>query len=220
MKNVTKQICVIGLGQFGSELALSAARNCEVLAIDKDQERVDSIADEVDRALIADAKDLTVIRSLVSPDIDAAVVSLGESVEASILCTLHLHKIGVKRIYAKAVSEEHAEVLTAVGATDIIFPERETARRVAARIANPNFVDFIPLADGYDVMEIVAPDSFHGQSLAELDVRKRYGVLIVAIVRQQPKAFVFVPEPHFVIHSGDRLVVVGKENDVRSISED
>ncbi len=219
MKNHTKQICVIGLGQFGSELALSAAKTCEVLALDKDQDRVNAIADEIDRALIADAKDLAVIRSLISPDIDAVVVSLGESVEAGILCTLHLHKLGVKRIYAKAISEEHAEVLTAVGATDIIFPERETARRLAAGIVNPNFVDFIPLADGYDVMEIVAPESFNGKSLEVLDVRKRYGVLIVAIVRRQPKSFVLVPEPNFVINPGDKLVVVGRGVDVRSISE-
>ena len=220
MKNGTKQICVIGLGQFGSELALSAAKNCQVLALDRDRDRVNAIADEVDRALIADAKDLSVIRSLISPDIDTAVVSLGESLEASILCTLHLHKLGIKRIFAKAISEEHAEVLSAVGATEIIFPERETARRVAAKIANPNFVDFISLDDAYDVTEIVVPESFHGKSIAELDVRKRFGVLIVAIVRQHPKSFLFVPDPHFVFRSGDKLVAIGKSTAVRSITEE
>ncbi len=219
MKYARKQICVIGLGQFGSELARSAAKSCEVLALDTNEDRVNSLADDVDRALIGDAKDVNVIRSLVTSEFEAAVVSLGESVEASILCTLHLHRIGVKRIYAKAVSEDHAEVLKAVGATDVIFPERETARRVANKIANPNFIDFIPLGEGYEVMEVVAPQSCHGHSLAELNVRRRFGVLIVAVIRSDPAEFIFIPEGGFVIRYGDTLLTIGKHSDVAAIGQ-
>lgn len=219
MKNNKRQICVIGLGQFGSELARTAAENCEVLALDRDQKRVSAIADDVDRALIADARDVTVIHSIVPSHVDAAVVSLGQSVESSILCTLHLSKLKIKKIYAKASGEDHAEVLKAVGATDVIFPERETARRVAARLSNPSILDFIPLAEDYELMEIMAPQSFHGKSIVDLDIRKKYGALIVAIIRKDPRAFIFVPEPDFLIQSDDALVVIGKKNEVNVISQ-
>ena len=132
-----KQICIIGLGQFGTHLARTLARlKCDVLAIDMDEKSVAAIRDDVHQALITDVRDLAALKSVVTKDIDEAVVSLGESMEASILCTLHLHKLGVKRIRAKASSRDHAAILKAVGATDVIFPEHETAERMAHQIVS------------------------------------------------------------------------------------
>ena len=138
-----KLVCVIGLGQFGCKLAKSLAVDCEVLALDLDQRRVDDIADFVQRALVLDARDLEALRAAVSPDFDEAVVSMGENLESSILCALHLSQVGVPSIRAKALTEDHASILRMVGATHIIFPERETARRVAAQIVRPNLVDYL-----------------------------------------------------------------------------
>ena len=142
------------------------------------------------------------------------MVSLGESREASILCTLHLKKIGIGRIRAKAVNEDHAAILKALGADQVIFPERETASRVAGHIVNPNLLDFIPLAAEYQVIEVVAPKAFHGQSLAELDLRKRFNALVIAVKQKAGNEFVFLPGPDFVVAPEDVLIAIGTKADL------
>lgn len=219
MKRYKKLICVIGLGQFGSELARELANRCEVLAIDNCEDRVNAIADAVQRAMIVDARDFSGLSSLVSADFDEAVVSLGESMEASVLCTLHLSKIGLKTIRAKAISEDHATILRSVGATETIFPERETAKRVAAQIVNPNLLDFIPLGEDFEVMDVGLPDSFHGKTLIELKLRERFGVFVIAVRELVPPKFVFLPGPNFVIKPSDVLVMIGKEQDLLRIQQ-
>lgn len=214
-----KHICVIGLGEFGRELARRLARECEVLAIDRDEMPVVAITDGVQRALILDVRDFPSLSTVVTPDFDEAIVSMGEDLESSILATLHLKKIGVKRIWSKATTEDHAAILKSVGATEIVFPERETARRLAAQIINPNLLDFIPLEEDYRVMDVAPPDSFYGHTLAELDLRKRYGVFVLAIKELVPMRFLFLPGPDFVIKPSDILVMIGREKDLMHIRE-
>lgn len=211
MNTGPKRICVIGLGQFGSELAREMADYWEVLALDKKEDQVNAIAEHVHRALIVDARDRESLSSVITPDFEEAVVSLGESLEASILCTLHLKNIGLKSIRAKASSEDHAAILRAVGATEIIFPERETARRVAAKIINPNLLDYIPLAEDFEVMNVAPPDSFYGKSLKELNMREQYGVFAIAVKELVPPRFVFLPGPDFVVKPSDILILIGRE---------
>lgn len=210
MKKGKKRICVIGLGQFGSEMARQLAKHCDVLALDMDEERVNAVADEVQQALIVDAKDYTTLSSLVSHDYDEAIVSLGESMEASILCTLHLKKIGVPVIRAKAISEDHASILRSVGGTETIFPERETARRIASQIINPNLLDFIPLAEGFEVIDVAPPDDFCGLSLQQLNLRERFGAFVIGVKELVPPKFVFLPGPDFLVKPSDILVVIGR----------
>lgn len=219
MTSVTKTICVIGLGQFGSELARELAKHCEILAIDSDEDRVQEIADHVHRALIIDARDHSSLSSVITKEFDEAVVSLGGSLEASILCTLHLAKIGIKKIRAKAMNEDHAAILKAVGAIEVIFPERETARRIAAQIVNPNLLDFIPLAEDFRVMDVAPPDSFCGHSLQDLNVRERFGVFAIAVKELIPPNFVFLPGPDFVVKPSDILVMIGREDDLLRLTE-
>jgi trk system potassium uptake protein TrkA len=214
MKPGTKMICVIGLGQFGSELARELAKHCEVLAIDSHADHVQEIADHVQRALIVDARDYASLRSVVTAEFDEAIVSLGRSLEASILCTLHLNRIGVKKIRAKAMNEDHAAILRAVGAIDTIFPERETAQRIAAQIVNPNLLEFIPLSEDFRVMDVAPPNSFCGHSLQELNVRERFGVFAIAVKELVPENFVFLPGPDFVVKPSDILVMIGREDDL------
>ncbi len=212
MKNSKKRICVIGLGQFGSEMARQLAEKCEVLALDINEERVSAIVDHVQQALIVDARDFITLASLVSKDFDEAIVSLGESMEASILCTLHLKQIGVRKIRAKAMSDDHATILRAIGANETIFPERETAQRLAAQIINPNLLDFIPLAEGYEVLDVAPPDEFCGRSLSELNLRERYGAFVIGVKELVPPNFVFLPGPDFVIKPSDILVMIGRHH--------
>jgi trk system potassium uptake protein TrkA len=219
MKRNGRQICVVGLGHFGSGLARSLARHCEVLALDNDINRVNAITDDVQRALCLDARDLAALASVVSSDFDEAVVSIGESLEASILCTLHLKQIGVPVIRAKADSADHAEILRALGAEHIVFPEQETAERLALQMLNPNLLDFIPLAKDYRVMDIAAPAAFQGRSLVSLQIRSRFGLFIIAIKKQDAAQFVFLPGPEYVIEPLDVLVMIGRERDILRMRE-
>ncbi len=214
-----KHIVIIGLGEFGRELAQQLAKDCEVLALDRQEAMVEAILDKVQRALIVDVRDFHALSAVVTPDFDEAVVSMGESLESSIMATLHLKKIGVKRIWAKATTEDHAAILRAIGADEIIFPERETARRLAAQLVNPNLLDFIPLEEDYRVMDVAPPDSFYGHTLMELNLRKRFGVFVLAIKELVPMRFVFLPDPEFVIKPSDILVMIGKEQDLMRLRE-
>lgn len=214
-----KYICVIGLGQFGMELARELSKTCEVLALDVNEELVYAIADDVQRALVVDARDYTSLRQVVTADFDEVIVSLGESLESSILCTLHLKKIGIKMIRAKVISEDHAAIVHSLGVQEVIFPERETAWRLAAQIVNPNLLDYIPLEAGYRVMDVAPPNNFYGHTLMELELRKKYGVFVIAIKELVPPRFVFLPEPKFVVKPSDILVMIGREEELAKLQE-
>ena len=214
-----KHIVVIGLGEFGRELAKQLAKDCEVLALDRQEAMVEAIMNKVQRALILDVRDFQSLSSVVTKDFDEAIVGMGESLESSIMATLHLKKIGVKRIWAKATTTDHAAILKAIGANEIIFPERETARRLAAQLVNPNLLDFIPLEGDYRVMDVAPPDSFYGHTLIELDLRKRFGVFVLAIKELIPTRFVFLPPPDFIIKPSDILVMIGREEDLIRLRE-
>lgn len=214
-----KHICVIGLGEFGSELAKELSRHAEVLVLDQDENRINAVMDQVQRALILDVRDFASLSSVVSAEFDEAIVSIGEDLEASILCTLHLRKIGVRSIQAKAKTEDHAAILRSVGATEVIFPERETARRLAAQIINPNLLDFVPLEEDYRVMDVAPPDAFYSSSLEALNLRKNFGVFVIAVRELVPPRFVFLPDPSFVIKPSDVLVMIGREKDLLGVQD-
>lgn len=211
-----RQVVVIGLGQFGMQLARSLVKmNCEVVAIDMNESRVNQVRDDVQRAIIGDARDFDMLASIVSANVDEAVVGLGESsIEPSILCTLHLKRIGVKVILSTARNDDHANILRAVGANEIIFPERETAERTARRIANPDLRDMFSLADDYRIMEIVAPQVLHGKSLASAQLRRDYDLLVLAIRPPDQERFNFLPGADAVIHPNETLMVLGRELDL------
>jgi len=219
MKRNGRQICVVGLGRFGAGLARVLARHCEVLAIDSDIARVNSIARDVQRALCLDARDFNALASVVSSDFDEAVVSIGDSLEASILCTLHLKRLGVPVIRAKANSADHAEILRSIGAEHIVFPEQETAERLALQMLNPNLLDFIPLAKDYSVMDLAAPGAFWGRSLISLQIRNRFGLFVIAVKKRDGEAFEFLPGPDHVIAPDDVLVLIGRESDIVKMRE-
>ena len=219
MSKRKKQICIIGLGHFGWELAIALSSTCEVLAIDRDQERVNEIADRVQRALSLDIHDEATLASVIPEDLDEAVVSMGESLESSILCTLYLKRLRVPIIRVKALSDDHAVVLRQLGADEVIFPERETARRVAAHIVNPNLLDFVPLGGDYQVMEISLPRVLYGYTLGELNLRARFNVFVIAVQRPEPDPLEFLPGPDFRVRLGDLLIMIGREKDLLKLQE-
>lgn len=219
MKLKKRQICIIGLGHFGFGLACSLAKHGEVLALDNNMNRVNAVTNHVQRALCVDAKDFEALSSVVSQDFDEAVVSIGDNIEDSILCTLHLKKIGVPVIRAKANSTDHAEILRSVGATQVIFPELESAERLALQILNPNLLDFIPLMNDYQVMDVSPPASFRDKTLAELHLRNRFGIFVIAVKKHDETTFLFLPGPEHKIGRDDILVVIGKKGDILALQD-
>jgi len=219
MSKRKKQICIIGLGHFGWELAIALSSSCEVLAIDRDQELVNEIGDRVHRALSLDIRDEATLASVIPENIDEAIVSMGENLESSILCTLYLKRLHVPVVRVKALSDDHAVVLRQIGADEVIFPERETARRVAAHILNPNLLDFVPLGGDYQVMEVTLPGPLYGYTLGELNLRARYDVFVIAVQKPGAPNLDFLPGPDFRIEAGDALVMIGREKSLLKLQE-
>lgn len=210
------QVCVIGLGQFGSHLAQMLVKlGCDVLVIDSDEHRVDELRDTVHRALIGDARDHEMLSSVLGPSVDVAIICLGQAnLEASILCALHLKRIGIRSIRSTATNDDHARILEAVGATEAIFPERDAAERTARLIANPDIHDMFSLSESHRIMEIDAPGKTHGKTLAELDLRSTFDLLILAVRLPGTDEFEFLPAADKTIVPGETLMVLGRELDL------
>jgi len=204
---------VIGLGKFGATVVRTLfARGHEVIAIDQDRERVQDLRDVATQAIEADCTDQETLRALGIHDADAVVVSLGERMDASILVTLYLRDLGLKEIVVKAISEDHGKVLHLIGATEIVHPERDTARRVARGLGLRSIVEYLPLASDSSLVEVKAPVEFVGRTLAELEIRKRFQVLVVAIKRGESLLLATGGDER--LQPGDVLVLVGRDVDL------
>ena len=207
---------VIGLGKFGATVVRTLHdRGHEVVAIDRDRQRVQDVRDSCAQAIEASCTDQDTLRALGIQDADAVVVSLGERMDASILVTLYLKELGLKEIVVKAVSEDHGKVLHLIGATEIVHPERDTARRVARGLGVRSIVEYLPLAADSSLVELHLPPEFVGKTLAELDIRKRYQVLVVAIKRGD--GLVIATGGDERLQGGDVLVLVGKDKDLDAL---
>lgn len=204
---------VIGLGKFGATVVRSLhERGHEVVAIDRDRPRVQDVRDSCTQAIEANCTDQDTLRALGIQDADAVVVSLGEQMDASILVTLYLKELGIRKIVVKAVSEDHGKILHLIGATEIVHPERDTARRVARGLGVRSIVEYLPLAADSSLVELQVPAEFVGKTLAELEIRKRYQVLVVAIKRGDGLLIATGGDER--LQGGDVLVLVGKDADL------
>jgi len=216
----TRRFAVIGLGRFGSTLARGlAASGQEVIAIDSGQELIEELQDVVDQAVRLDATDEKALRAQGIDKVDVAVVSIGENFEASLLATVLLRDMGVPEVIARATSQVRAQILKLVGATEVVLPEDESASRLAQRLATPNVVDYLSIADGFSLVQLKAPKTFHHRSLDELALRRKFGITVLAIRRQHQATrdrpagedLLSVPGGDEVIQPGDELVVVGPD---------
>lgn len=205
-----KQFAVIGLGNFGHYLATYLyEKGHDVLAIDIDPARVQDIKDSVSQAVVADGTDRRAIEPLGIKEMDAAVVSVGSVLSASILTTLTLKDIGVQRVIAKAITEPQGRILLKVGASEIIFPEKDSAISLAERMDNPNIIDYLPFIEGYSIIELVPPVQFVGKPLMDLDLINRFGVQAIAIKETVPENFNLIPTGKFVLKDSDIMILLG-----------
>ncbi|WP_294403225.1 TrkA family potassium uptake protein [uncultured Clostridium sp.] len=208
-----KQFVVIGLGRFGESLARTVYdMGHDVLVIDMDEEKVEDIADYVTHAVQLDATDENALKKIGLRNFDIAVVSIGGDIQSSVMATLLLKEMGVKFIVAKAQSDLHAKVLSKIGANKVIMPEKDTGRRVAHNLVSSNILDYIELSSEYSIMEIEALDSWTQKSLKELDLRKKYGINVVAI--KDGKNVNVSPGADEIIREKDIIVALGSQQDL------
>ena len=213
-----KRFAVIGLGNFGFHAAKALFEDGnEVVAIDTDKGRVQAIDPYSTEAVVLDATDKEALKSLGLENMDGVIVSTGTKISTSILICLYLQENGVKKILAKALDEDHGKILKRVGATEIIHPERDMALRVSRGLSHPNILDFIPLADEFDLVQVGPPREFIGKNLKELNLRAKYNVHIIAIKELVPENFLLVPPASFVIKDSDILIMLGMSEDIKRI---
>lgn len=204
-----KSFVVIGLGRFGTRLAKKLyAMDCEVLAIDIDNEKVQQIADDVTQAVSGDARDKDVLRALGVRNCDCAIVCIASDLSSSIFITMNLKELDVPYIVAKAQGIMHQRILEKLGANNVVIPEQEMADRLAHKLVAPNILDYIEISDDYSLVEEQAPEAWVNKSIKDLSVRSRLGISIIAV--KNGKNINIAPGADYIVKHGDILVIVGK----------
>lgn len=202
-----RTILVVGLGRFGSALALELeSLGHEVLAVDESESIVQRFSVGLTHAVSADATDPAVLVSLGVPNLAHAVVAIGDGIEASILCTAAIADLGVPDIWAKAITESHARILQRVGATHVVFPERDMGTRVAHQVTG-QMLDYIQIDDDFALVETGPPNAELGKTLQEAQLRRRYEVTVVSV--KIPGGSFTYTTPDTVLEAGSVLLVAG-----------
>ncbi|MGF0040506.1 potassium channel family protein [Peptoniphilaceae bacterium SGI.131] len=212
-----KEFAVIGLGRFGSAIARTLMDlGHDVIAIDADEEVINKIAPNVTFAICANAGDIDALRSIGIANVDIAIVAMSSDFEGSVLATINCKELGIGKVVAKASNETHYKILKRIGADDVVVPERDMGIKLAHNLSSKNVVELFNLSSDYEIMEIIAPKSWYGLALSQLDVRNKYGVNILGINRNTSE-FIGNPEASVLIKPNDRLVVLGKSLDLAKI---
>ncbi len=217
MKGKTKQFMVLGMGLFGSSLAKALHEmGHEVLAVDSDADLVEAISPYVTQAVQIDATDEAALQALGVRNFDAVIVSIGKNLRDSILVCVIIKELGVPYLIAKATDEIHAKVLRKIGVDKVVFPERDMGIRVAKSLITPNVLEMMEFSGDYRLIEIILPSKWAGNSIIGVDVRRKYGISILAI--QRDGEFIVSPSPDTVFEIGDLLLVLGQKDDISNIS--
>ncbi|MFD6095591.1 potassium channel family protein [Nocardiopsis flavescens] len=212
-----KRVLVIGLGRFGSSLALELVdRGWEVLGVDSNARLVQTFADALTHTVIADSTDEEALRQIGAPEFTRAVVAIGTHLEESILTTSLLVDMGVSTIWAKATSRRHGRILEQVGAHHVVQPEHDMGERVA-HLLSGRMLDYVELEEGFSLGKTKAPKELIGKPLRETKVRQKYGITVVSVKRIN-SPFTYATE-ETVLQKGDVIVVAGRTDDVERFSE-
>jgi trk system potassium uptake protein TrkA len=215
-----KQFAIIGLSKFGQRMLEELAdTGCEIILIDKDRQRVDQFKDRVAAVYVADALNEDVLEKLVPRGIDAAIVDPGDLTEVSILVTHYLKKLGIREIIAKADSDEHEEILKLVGATRVVRPNTEAARRIAPFLVSSLVFSYLPISKDLVIAEVKVPEQFYGKSLIEVDLRKQYRLNVIAYRKLDQEDYAFYA-PEYRLQADDLLLLAGNEEDVARFTQE
>jgi len=226
-----RQIGVIGLGRFGTAVARRLTeKGVEVTAMDANEESVEAIKDAVAVALVLDSTDERALESVGLAEMDVVIVCIGDNVEANLLTTMLLKKMGVRTIYSRSMDPLQARLLELAGVTRAIQLEDEMAVNIADSLVVTNIQKVVPLASGHAVAEVAAPAGFVGKTLQELAIPRRFNVNVAAIKRTVPaidgngkrttkEVVNDVPQAEDVIEEDDVLVVIGRDDSIEQLSQ-
>ncbi len=214
------KFAVIGMGNFGSGVAqVLFDLGHDVICLDQNEHLINEAQKYSTFGLVGDATDMSLIKSLHVADLDAVFVSLGDRMADSILAVLHLRDLKAKRIVAKIVSEDHGRILMKVGASEVVFPERDMAARVANYVSSPTITNYLDLSPEYSVIEVAPPKDFMGKTLAETNIRRDFAVNVIGIKDVLRDQISINPEANFVIKDSDVLIVIGRREDVNRLAK-
>ena len=215
-----KSYLVIGMGRFGAAVAQRLQElGCEVLIMDDISENIQHLADRVTHAVVGDARDEEVLRSLGVQNFDCAIVAIGGDLAASILITLNLKSLGVPQVICKAPNELYKRALEKVGADRVVIPEREMGVKLAQNLVSSNVLDYIELSRECGIAEIVTPAGWAGKSVRELNVRAKFGVNIIALRSENSDSIVVNLGPEYVLKQTDVMVVLGNSEDLLRVQK-
>ncbi len=228
-----KRFAVIGLGRFGRKLAIALAMSgAEVIAIDKNREEIEMIHDQVSHAVRLDSTDEEALKAQGVDKVDVAIIGIGQGTgkgfESAILTVVNLKQMGVNQIYARAEDLIAGEVFSKVGATEVIYPEIESAQKWAYKLIAPQIGEKIDFAPGYSLARVKAPASFDDKTVMDLQLRQKYNVNLVAINRgehgkskkSEKGRIINVPMPNTVIYQDDILMVSGSDADLAKLPQE
>ena len=228
-----KRFAVIGLGRFGKKLAIALTMSgAEVIAIDKDRNEIELIRDQVSHAVRLDSTDEEALKAQGVDKVDVAIIGIGQGTgrgfESAILTVVNLRQMGVKEIFARAEDLIAGQVFSKVGATEVIYPEIESAQRWSYKLIAPQIGEKIDFAPGYSLARVKAPASFDGKTVMDLQLRQKYNVNLVAIKRsehsrakkQEKGGIINVPMPSTVIYQDDILMVAGSDTDLAKLPQE
>lgn len=209
-----KQFALIGLGKFGRRvLEEMLLTDVEILIVDKDEELVERYKNRVEAAFVADALKQETITKIVPSTIDAVIIDLVDKIEVAFLVTNYLKKLGIQQIIATAETEEHGEILEMVGATQVIFPNREAARRVTPTLVSSTLFNYFPIGSGLALAEVEVPRRYHGKNVVDANLRREANINVIAVRAHDGHHFGFFG-PDYVFQPGDVLLIVGEEHSV------
>jgi trk system potassium uptake protein TrkA len=215
-----KRFAIVGLGNFGSSVAEALySHGHDVLALDVDGDAVDRMASHCSRAAVGDGRQIETLRELGADQVDAAVVSTGDDITASILTTLALKDLGVQAVYVKVISDNHARVMRKLSVTETIFPERESGFNLANRISDQSVLNYVRLARDLSFQEMIVPKDWRGHTLRELEVRTQFDVTVVGIHETATNTMVVPPNPDETLSSTDTLLVAGTDAALEAVAE-
>lgn len=228
-----KRFAVIGLGRFGKKLAIALAMSgAEVIAIDKNRDHIESIRDQVTHAVRLDSTDEDALKAQGVDKVDVAIIGIGQGTgqgfEAAVLTVVNLKQMGVKQIFARSEDIISGEVFSKVGATDVIYPEIESAQRWAYKLIAPQIGEKIDFAPGYSLARVKCPPSFDGKTVMDLQLRQRYNVNLVAIKRgenskakkSEKSGIINVPMPNTIVYQDDILMIAGSDADLVNLPQE
>lgn len=220
MKNKKRSFCIIGLGRFGQTLAKNLAKTGhQVLVIDIDENIINVMSDVVTSAVVGDPTNETVLHAAGVSDYDCVVVATAESINDSVLTTILLKEIGVKQIVARAGNEQHGRVLEKVGADMVVFPERDMGEKLVNILDRNNVLEYIEFSDSHSIVEVTVPKGWIGKNLIELNVRRRYGVTVLAVGDTETGDMNISPDPTRTFVGNETVALLGENKAIDKITK-